>query len=240
MVSRSLSRRTVWAFALWSVALVGSSGFAVGLLALRVHRTGSLQWSFMVTNLALAWAPLAFALLVWLAARARTSRLLLLPPALLWLLFLPNAPYLWTDLVHLAGHPNALFVNDLVLLGSFAVAGLLAGFASLYLVQSAFERRFGATCGWMVVLASLPLAAVGVYIGRVWRWNSWEAPNRLGQLLELIRMRLTDPLGNPFFIEVCLLMTAALAAGYLVCFALTRLLVGGSAAGTTRARRSGF
>src|SRR2546423_12675947 len=48
--------------------------------------------------LCLAWLPLGFA---FFADRFRASRACFLAFGFLWLLFLPNSPYLVTDLVHL-------------------------------------------------------------------------------------------------------------------------------------------
>ena len=86
-------------------------------------------------------------------------------PAVAWLALLPNAPYLWTDLIHLSDHGRRLFVTDFVVICSFATAGLLAGYASLYLVHSVFQRAFGAVAGWVLVAAVLPLVSFGCISG---------------------------------------------------------------------------
>ena len=207
----------------WAVAVVASAASAVGLLALRIERTDSWQWSFLLINLALSWIPLAFAALVYLPARLGAPRWALIPSSAAWLAFIPNAPYMWTDLVHLAGHPRPLFVTDLLLISSFAAAGLLAGYASLYLVHAAIERSFGSLAGWLVITCVLPLVSLGVYIGRVLRWNSWDSLARLDDFLRLAKMRVSDPFGNPMLLAACVLMTVCLAVGYGIVFALTRL-----------------
>lgn len=96
------------------------------------------------------------------------------------LLFLPNAPYVVTDLVHLRGDV-VLADGDLEVVAGVLPAYALfiaAGFACYALVISE-GRRFLETEG----LATLrPLAeaalhavcAVGVVLGRVARLNSWE------------------------------------------------------------------
>ena len=211
--------------AAWTVALVGTSAAAISLLALRVVRTGELRWTFLVVNLALAWTPVVFALAVAGLARARAPRWVLLLPMAAWLAFLPNAPYLWTDLIHLAGHERRLFVTDFIVVTSFAVAGLTAGYASLCLVHFTFERAFGRTAGWLLALGVLPLVSLGIYIGRALRWNSWEALYRVDDFARLTALRLSDPLGSPLLIAACLLMTFCLAVGYLVAWSLTRYLL---------------
>src|SRR5262249_4274069 len=65
--------------------------------------TGYNSHVFLLWNLMLAWVPLAFALaLEWRRRRGRAGVTSLVLGAG-WLLFLPNAPYLVTDIVHL-GH----------------------------------------------------------------------------------------------------------------------------------------
>ena len=54
---------------------------------------------FLVWNLTLAWVPLLLAL-GFAAARRPWAQALL---GITWLVFLPNAPYLVTDLVHIEG-----------------------------------------------------------------------------------------------------------------------------------------
>lgn len=223
-----MNRELVVAIA-WAAVLAVSSGAALGLLALRVERTGSWQWSFLVVNLVLSWVPLGFAVLVFLLARIKAPRWTLFAPAAAWLAFMPNAPYIWTDLMHLSGHDRPMFVTDFVLISTFAVAGLLAGYASLYLIHSSIERTFGRLAGWLLVAGVLPLVSVGIYIGRVLRWNSWETLERLDDLAALVAMRTADPLGNPFLVAACVLMTLCLAIGYAVVFALTRVALNYSA-----------
>ena len=93
---------------------------------------------------------------------------------MLWLLFLPNAPYIVTDFVHLTARSTVPLWFDGVELSAFAWTGMLLGFVSLYLVHAVARHRFGGTAGWLGVLAVLGLVSAGVYLGRVKRWNSWD------------------------------------------------------------------
>ena len=78
------------------VALMATTALT---LALGITDPASLSYptKFLVWNLVLAWMPMVFAVAFDLVER----RLWLLPLGLGWLAFLPNAPYLVTDLVHL-------------------------------------------------------------------------------------------------------------------------------------------
>ncbi|WP_165605861.1 DUF1361 domain-containing protein [Flavivirga aquatica] len=49
----------------------------------------------------------------------------------IWLLFLPNAPYIIIDFLHLKVSPNQLLWLDVLVLSSFAITGLILFFFSL-------------------------------------------------------------------------------------------------------------
>ena len=78
------------------VLLVASAAVTVGV-AFRVQRTGSLDTTNLVWNLVLAWIPFLLALVLYDGARRGASTRRLLGLGFLWLLFLPNAPYIVTD-----------------------------------------------------------------------------------------------------------------------------------------------
>ena len=122
--------------------LVAASAFAVGLVALRYGLSGSGQYLGLCWNLVLAWVPLAFALLAYDRDRRRgRGGFALFAPLLLWLAFLPNAPYLVTDFVHLRDETTMPVWFDVALLSSFAWIGLLLGFVSVYLAQGVVRRH---------------------------------------------------------------------------------------------------
>ena len=98
----------------------------------------------------------------------------LLPLAALWLLFLPNAPYIITDFKHLVPSPVVPLWVDIVVIAAPAWTGMLLGFLSLYLVQSVVRSLAGPRVAWVTAVAVLGLASFGVYLGRVLRWNSWD------------------------------------------------------------------
>src|SRR5256885_7205198 len=113
------------------LSLALASGIGVGLFVIRFVASHQLAYLNLVWNLFLAWLPLGFA---FFADRFRASRLCLLSFGFLWLLFLPNSPYLVTDLVHLKPRLHVPFWFDILLVQSFVLTGLLLGFLSLYLM----------------------------------------------------------------------------------------------------------
>jgi len=201
------------------VGLGGASALCLALEFAREHRY-SLDFRFLVWNLFLAWVPLVLALFVYDAYRRGRSLLWLAPALALWLLFLPNAPYIVTDFVHLSARTQAPLWFDGVELSAFAWTGMLLGFVSLYLVHAVLRDRFGAVAAWLVVLGVLALSSVGVYLGRVKRWNSWDLLTQPGQKLAELQAHAVDPAGLAQAIAISLGVTALLAAAYLVFYVL--------------------
>jgi len=204
--------------ALGALALCLASAAAVTLLGIRVSRTDDPHFAFLAWNLALAWIPLGIAVCLYGAHRARLPAWALAAGLGAWLLFLPNAPYLVTDYIHLAPDTRVPLWFDFALLGAFAGAGLLLGFAAVFLVQVIVSERIGATAGWAASMAAFVCAGVGIYVGRVLRFNSWDVWREPGSLLELAASRLGDPLGNSLLIATVVLFTAFLALGYMALY----------------------
>jgi len=158
------------------IALLVTSAVGVSLVGARTVWTGRWNSLYLVWNLFLAWLPLAFALNACrLDALAQTRGWKFPACALAWLLFFPNAPYIFTDLIHLTARHRATVWTDLVLIALFAVTGLVLGFLSLYLMQSLVAARRGRVAGWVFVAIAAGLGSLGIYIGRFLRWNSWDA-----------------------------------------------------------------
>jgi uncharacterized membrane protein len=127
---------------------------------------------FLLWNLALAWVPFAAALCIEQCARAGRSGLTAVTGAV-FLLFLPNAPYLVSDLTHLRTDSTTPWL-DLARLFAFAWAGCVLCAAALRIVHGVVAERLGRAAGWVAVLASAAASGAGVAIGRFARLNSWE------------------------------------------------------------------
>ncbi|MFM2083118.1 MAG: hypothetical protein RL380_1809 [Verrucomicrobiota bacterium] len=156
---------------LLALASVGS----LSPVAANIVLTRGLGGAYLIWNLFLAWLPLLFAVLAcghfrlgdrlgwrfWSASGA-------------WLLFFPNAPYIFTDLVHLHTWHREHYWPAWSVILMCAVTGLAVGFVSLYLMQSLVTRRFGPVRGWLFVAAVAGMSGVGIYLGRFLRVNSWD------------------------------------------------------------------
>lgn len=203
-------------------ALLAGSLLVCAGVAYRIQRTGVTDTSVLAWNLFLAWIPLVLALLVYDGARRGASRLLLLGGAGLWLLFLPNAPYIVTDAKWVGTWTGAPVLYDALLVAGAAAIGLVLGFVSVYLIQRTAARAWGNAAGWLVALASLALSGVGIYLGRILRWNSWDLFTRPSQLFSDVAAGVSDPLGYPRALTLTIAVALLLTVGYLLFYGLFR------------------
>ena len=202
-----------------------ATGICLSLELVRERHFGAHDYRFLLWNLVLAWIPLLLALAVYDGYRRGLPTALLAPGVLLWLLFLPNAPYIVTDFVHLgdwAPVATPLWLDGAEI-SAFAWTGVLLGFVSLYLMHAIARHRFGARAGWAAVLATLALTSAGVYIGRFLQWNSWDLLVRPGHRLAEILPRLGETGVVAHAAGVTLLLTVGLAVTYVVFYALVGL-----------------
>lgn len=190
-----------------------SSAVCIALASARAVRSFSLSPLFLVWNLFLAWVPLWAAAATYRLRRARFGIWLAVPSGLVWLLFLPNAPYILTDLVHLRADDNPLAWYDLLMLLWFGWTGFVLGMASLYLMQKVVTERAGALVGWVFAMVSLAMAGYGVYLGRFLRWNSWDVfVDPLALLADIyteFRHPLTHFQSHAFWMILAMLLVAA-------------------------------
>jgi uncharacterized membrane protein len=204
-------------------ALALASGLCVALLVARWVYSDPGAYRFLLWNLFLAWIPLLSAVTVYDMQRRGVRLTQLVPVGALWLLFLPNAPYLLTDLIHLGSRSDAPLWFDLVLFSAFAWTGALMGFLSLYLMQAVVRRAAGSAWSWGFVAGSLVATSFGIYLGRSLRWNSWALVTNPGPLLTDVWARIADPLAYPRSFGMTVALTALLSVLYLVLYAFAQL-----------------
>jgi len=196
-------------------ALLLSSGLAIGLFAGRVYLSESRNFGFLIWNLFLAWVPYAWSL--WaLSIHQRAPRRwwALLLPAILWLLFFPNAPYLITDLIHLRQRPEIPLWYDVGLLMSFVWAGCFLAVVSLNMVHQIIRDYVGRLWSWMLVMGIMGLCGLGIYMGRFLRWNSWDIFLYPTDVLSDIGHRLIHPFSHLQAYGVTMLFAAFLFVCY--------------------------
>lgn len=152
---------------------------------------------FMIWNLFLAFIPLVLS--VWLFRWSRSRSILWWVGFLFFIAFLPNAPYVLTDIIHLIDlirREYSVWIVTLVLIPQyllFILAGFEAYVISLinlgyYLHKQGQEKYIV----W-IELVTHALCSVGIYLGRFERFNSWDF---LTQIDNLARSVLDDLVGK--------------------------------------------
>ncbi|GEM_PF-883324 len=133
--------------------------------------------SWMTFNIYLAFTPV---LLCWLILKARKDvvRIML---GILWLLYLPNALYLFTDITHLFNQWGRVDMLERAVLlfqyGALVFLGALTAILALYPIERSLPRiaRLKTKKLTLPIIVSINfLVGVGMVFGRVERLNSWE------------------------------------------------------------------
>ncbi len=147
------------------------------LRALRYH-SGWIVW-----NLFLAFIPLALS--VWLfRSKSQSRSILWWLGFLVFIAFLPNAPYLLTDIIHLIRairDDYSAWVITLVILPPHLIA-IFAGFEAyvISLINLGYYLHRQGVSRFIVwaELLTHALCAIGIYLGRFPRFNSWDFVTR--------------------------------------------------------------
>lgn len=170
-----------------------SLSFTLCLLIMRVIYTGEAVYLFYPWNLFLALLPVFFS---GLLVKQKTFNYKSIAWFALWLLFLPNAPYLITDIFHFDERPPVPLWFDLMLVVSGAWNGVLFCMISLFRV----EKFLKATCNSKLVNAMMFLLLIpcgyGIYIGRYLRYNSWDVITEPVSLIKTSTHHIHHPFQN--------------------------------------------
>jgi uncharacterized membrane protein len=138
---------------------------------------------WMVQNTVLAWLPVLLALplfRVWDRRRPPRRTALWWTGLALFVLFLPNAPYVVTDLVHVRadvarlGPDRPVATTVLPLYALLVVSGFVAYYLSVAQLAH-YLARVGLAGRRVAIITGLhAVVAIGVFLGRWLRLNSWE------------------------------------------------------------------
>lgn len=169
--------------------------FSVTLVILRVLYTSEITFIFMVWNLFLAVIP--FVISSYLSRSKQLRLWKALPAMLVWLLFLPNAPYMTTDLFHLRLISHSHIWYDTLLILSFAISGLLLFLLSIRQMNEVVKRLFPVVYSRILIPVLFLLSAFGIYLGRYLRFNSWDVIREPSDLLWQIADLMLHPFDHP-------------------------------------------
>lgn len=163
------------------------------LLAFRIKTTQDFFGLFLVWNLFLAFIPLAIAWYVEAQKQVINPKFKMIAAAI-WLLFLPNAPYVMTDLIHLTYSTPNWFWYDVITISAFALLSLYLGFESIRVWRKLCIEYLSTHLLNLATIAVLVLCGFGIYLGRVVRFNSWDLLTQPGDLGYTIFQYLINPI----------------------------------------------
>jgi uncharacterized membrane protein len=142
---------------------------------------------FLVWNLFLAAIP--FGIVYFIDHKIIKDKLWIILSLLVWLFFFPNSIYIITDLIYIDvdvfvisgfGYDPTTFVQDIpsylalfhIYLGS--IIGLIYGFKSVNALYSLSKGTVAFKYRDLIAVLVFILSGLGIYIGRFFRYNSWE------------------------------------------------------------------
>jgi uncharacterized membrane protein len=191
--------------------LMLSMFFSCMLVLARITYTGKLTFIFLVWNLILAFVPFFITQLLTRKPQWVENKIKFLCCFLVWLVFVPNSFYILTDLYHLGDNYNDFRVPDwfdLTMILSLAWNGLLLGVLSVRQMEKIVQQHFFKKHTLLFIYPIMWLNALGVYIGRYLRYNSWDVLTDPFQLMRGIADILFHPLAYRF------------ASGMIFCFSV--------------------
>ncbi|MFD2826643.1 DUF1361 domain-containing protein [Leeuwenhoekiella polynyae] len=186
------------------------------LLVFRVKTTHDYFGLFLVWNLFLAFIPLG---IVWFI---QFNKKLFLNPIkkffvlVLWLLFLPNAPYVLTDLIHLSYSTSQWFVYDAIVILTFAGISLYFGYQSILELRRLLKNTINKKLLNIATISVFILCGFGIYLGRVVRFNSWDLVTNPFELFTTILQFLINPVKHKLVWLFTLAFGILLNAGFYI------------------------
>ena len=158
----------------FSLCMLGYLLFGAGVAAY----TGKIGSVIYVWNVFLAFLPFLFVQILMVCLRKdHPKKAVVILLALLWLIFFPNAPYMITDFMYFAVAGEAatlIFWIRLVYIGSGILFAAILGLDSLYDMHRLVIGWKGRAVGNLLLAAVCLLSGLGIYIGRILRFNSWD------------------------------------------------------------------
>lgn len=160
---------------------------AVVLNIIRIYLFDTNSFVFMFWNLFLALVPflISSTLLIY-AKKENIIKPLFIFSFIVWLLFLPNAPYVMTDFIHLGRIRAVPVMYDIFVLFSSAWVSLLMGLYSLSHMEKILLLKFSKKAVNIIIPIIILFTSFGIYLGRFLRFNSWDFFTSHGPLLSAI------------------------------------------------------
>ncbi len=180
--------------------------------------TQHFSFIFLIWNLFLAWIPYYFISNYYKTKQKLVQLCIILGT----ILFLPNAPYIVTDLFHLSKNLVAPMWFDLVVILSFSLLGMvffIKTVSKLLQIFNVFSTSKLINISFKFLIMSS--CAYGIYLGRYLRFNSWDI---VTNSLELINQIITSIFNHNYYKEtfaVTITFTVFLYFVFEICTSFT-------------------
>lgn len=169
---------------------------AVVLNITRFFMFESRYFVYLLWNIFLAIIPFIISsILLWYALKKRLTTAVFIVGGIIWILFLPNAPYLVTDIIHLGRNYSAPLLYDTFLVFTSAWVGLLLGLYSLSHIDKIMHLKYSKRMSSIILTIIILLTSFGMYLGRFLRFNSWDVVSNPSLLFSNIHKILSEPRG---------------------------------------------
>lgn len=189
------------------------TAFCVLMIGFRILYTGEGMFAFLIWNLFLAYLP--YGLSTFIEKRDKQlSKPKLILLLIVWVLLIPNSFYIITDLFHLHKRDVIPLWYDLALIMSFAWNGLIIGILSVRQIEKTLQSRWQIN-EWLFVVPLMYLNALGIFIGRYLRFNSWDVVTNPLALISDLGYLLIHPIRNRFDWSMIICFTLLLSIFYL-------------------------
>jgi len=149
--------------------------FAVTLNLLR-----SIIWKvdsfiYILWNIFLAFIPFIISFFIlYFQKEKKLNKIIFIIGMILWILFIPNAPYIVTDFIHLGTTKSIPIIYDILLIFSSAVIGLILAMHSFFHIEQIIKMKYSIKVSSFIMAIIILLTSFGVYLGRFLRFNSWD------------------------------------------------------------------
>lgn len=148
---------------------------SIVLIALRFFLWKTESFNYLLWNILLAFIPLVLGFIVLSQPKKGiVNKIIFIAGLVLWLLFIPNAPYLVTDIIHLGEIKAVPVLFDTFLLFDTALLGLVIFCLSLEHVEKIILEKFSKGKTFLMTTFIILLISFGMYLGRFARFNSWD------------------------------------------------------------------
>jgi uncharacterized membrane protein len=168
---------------------------------LRVLIFGNITFLYLFWNILLAFIPFFISSILVL----QTNKNNIIKPFFIigftiWFIFLPNAPYVVTDFIHLGRIHGVPVIYDTFVLFSSSYVSLLFGLYSLAHMEKIFLLKFSKKITNIIIIITILFTSFGIYLGRFLRFNSWDLFTSHNSIISSVLRIFTEPNS---YISVC-------------------------------------